>query len=175
MEDQRNGTEQTTKAPNHATKKTKKKSPLGKKKTKKKQKDPSAAATAATAAASSSYETASEEEEEEEEWTPKDITSRKNAKSEDKSAPAAAEEFQKNIAAMRRSILRSNTNAESDQQNQRKFANKPSSRKMIPDRIGFGLQGENDQGSGRANTPASNFEPVSKSSTDTRKSKKNKN
>ena len=128
MEDQRNGTKQTTKAPNHATKKTKKKSPLRKKKTKKKQKDPSAAA---TTAASSSYETASEEEE----WTPKDISSRKNAKSEDKSAPAAAEEFQKNIAAMRRSILRSNTNAESDQQNQRKFANNPSSRTMIPDRI----------------------------------------
>jgi len=163
MEDQRKVAEQTSKAPNLAKKKKKKKTPLRKKKKKKTQEDQSA---------SSSYETASEEEEEE--WIPKNPSLRKHAGPEDKAtATAAASEFQKNIAAMRKMVLRQNANPGFDQQDRNELSRRPSSRAMLPDIPTFGVQGVNGPVSGQANTSAADLGATPKSRMNIRRSKKN--
>ena len=164
MEDQRKVAEQTSKAPNHAKKKKKKKTPLRKKKKKKTQEDQSA---------SSSYETASEEEEEEE-WIPKDPSLRKHAGPEDKAtATAAASEFQKNIAAMRKMVLMPYTNSGFDHQDRNELGCRTLSRAKLPDRPVFRVQGINDPVSGQARTSAGDLGATSKSRMNIRRSKKN--
>lgn len=86
---------------------------------------------------------------------------RKDAGLEDK-ASAASAEFQKNIAAMRKMVLRPNTNSEFDQLDRNKW-DPVSSRTLLPDRTAFGVQGANDPVSGHANTSGCDLGAVRKS------------